>query len=90
MLQVRFAEVNRRALTELGVSFFTGVARLQELGRAARTTQQFPAPEFDDDEGLVFSDFLNLFLFNNKYNVGARASRRCKQTATSRAWPSRT
>ena len=24
MLQVRFAEVNRRALTELGVSFFTG------------------------------------------------------------------
>ena len=68
MLQVRFAEVNRRALTELGVSFFTGVNGFKNwTGRT--TTQQFPAPEFDGDE-LVFSDFLNLFLFNNKYNVG--------------------
>ena len=68
MLQVRFAEVNRRALMELGASFFTGVGGFKNwTGRT--TTQQFPAPEFDDD-GLVFSDFLNLFLFNNKYNVG--------------------
>ena len=69
MLQVRFAEVNRRALTELGASFFTGLAGFKNwTGRT--TTQQFPAPEFDADKGLVFSDFLNLFLFNNKYNVG--------------------
>ena len=69
MLQVRFAEVNRRALTELGASFFTGVDGYKNwVGRT--TTQQFPAPDFDDDEGLVFSDFLNLFLFNTKYNVG--------------------
>jgi pilus assembly protein CpaC len=68
MLQVRFAEVNRRALTELGVSFFTGAQGFKGwTGRT--TTQQFPAPEFDGDE-LVFSDFLNLFLFNNKNNVG--------------------
>ena len=68
MLQVRFAEVNRRALMELGASFFTGVSGFKNwTGRT--TTQQFPAPEFDED-GLVFSDFLNLFLFNNKYNVG--------------------
>ena len=68
MLQVRFAEVNRRALTELGVSFFTGAQGFKNwTGRT--TTQQFPAPEFDKDE-LVFSDFLNLFLFNNKHNVG--------------------
>jgi pilus assembly protein CpaC len=68
MLQVRFAEVNRRALMELGASFFTGVGGFKNwTGRTA--TQQFPAPDFDED-GLVFSDFLNLFLFNNKYNVG--------------------
>src|SRR5688572_25466529 len=70
MLQVRFAEVNRRALTDLGVSFFTGVAGYKNwVGRT--TTQQYPAPDFDNDEGLVFSDFLNIFLFNTKYNVGA-------------------
>lgn len=68
MLQVRFAEVNRRALTELGASFFTGAAGYKDwVGRA--TTQQFPAPH-PDGGGLVFSDFLNLFLFNNKYNAG--------------------
>ena len=70
MLQVRFAEVNRRALTDLGVSFFTGVTGYKNwVGRT--TTQQYPAPDFDNDEGLVFSDFLNIFLFNTKYNVGA-------------------
>ena len=70
LLQVRFAEVNRRALQELGVSFFTGSAGSHGwIGRS--TTQQFPAPRFDDDEGgLVFSDFLNLFMFNTNQNVG--------------------
>ena len=68
MLQVRFAEVNRRAITELGASFFTGPTGYKNwVGRT--TTQQFPAPEFEPDR-LVFSDFLNLFLFNNKYNAG--------------------
>jgi len=82
ILQVRFAEVNRRAMTELGVSFFTGPTGYKGyVGRA--TTQQFPAPEFDglsrtEENGqvtasgeLTFSDFLNLFVFNTKYNVGA-------------------
>lgn len=70
MLQVRFAEVNRRALQDLGASFFTGPAGYK--GWATRgTTQQFPAPTLDEDKGLVFSDFLNLFLFNTNYNVGA-------------------
>jgi pilus assembly protein CpaC len=69
MLQVRFAEVNRRALTDLGVSFFTGIDGYKNwVGRS--TTQQYAAPIFDKDKGLVFSDFLNLFLFNNKYNMG--------------------
>ena len=69
MLQVRFAEVNRRALSELGSSFFTGATGYK--GWVVRgTTQQFPAPIFEEDK-LVFSDFLNLFLFNTRYNVGA-------------------
>ncbi len=68
MLQVRFAEVNRRALQELGSSIFTGATGYRGwVGRG--TTQQFPAPDFEDDK-LVFSDFLNLFLFNTNYNVG--------------------
>lgn len=69
MLQVRFAEVNRNAMRELGSAFFTGATGSRNwVGRA--TTQQFPAPDFEDDD-LVFSDFLNLFLFNTDYNVGA-------------------
>ena len=40
MLQVRFAEVNRKALTELGVNLF--VNRAQFAARS--TTQQFSAP----------------------------------------------
>jgi pilus assembly protein CpaC len=69
MLQVRFAEVNRRALTELGASFI--VNRQDYSGRS--TTQQFPAPEIDDDRagGFVFSDFLNLFFFNRDEGWGA-------------------
>ena len=62
MLQVRFAEVNRRALTELGTSF--AVNRADYGGRIA--TQQFPTPNLDDEanNGFVFSDFLNVFFFN--------------------------
>jgi pilus assembly protein CpaC len=70
LLQVRFAEVNRRALQELGVSFFTGLSGFKDY-MARGTTQQFPAPDFDNEEGVVFSDFLNLFVFNTKENVGA-------------------
>lgn len=68
LLQVRFAEVNRQALTEAGVSFFTGATGYKDwIGRS--TTQQFSAPIFDEDK-TTFSDFLNLFVFNTKYNVG--------------------
>jgi pilus assembly protein CpaC len=68
MLQVRFAEVNRRALQEVGVSLFTSAAGFKNwVGRS--TTQQFPAPDFSDD-GLVFADYLNIFLFNNEHGLG--------------------
>jgi pilus assembly protein CpaC len=81
MLQVRVAEVSQRALLELGASFFTGPAGYKQwVGRV--TTQQFPAPDFSgrlgpppptdpQSEGkLSFSDFLNLFVLNTKYDVG--------------------
>jgi pilus assembly protein CpaC len=49
MLQVRVAEVNRQALTELGVNFFTGPTGVGDwVGRS--TTGQFPAVEFKDLE----------------------------------------
>lgn len=68
LLRVRFAEVSRSAMTELGVSLFTGPGGYKNwLGRS--TTDQTPAPEFNDGK-LVFSDFLNLFFFNTKEQLG--------------------
>ncbi|MCX6544249.1 MAG: type II and III secretion system protein family protein [Acidobacteria bacterium] len=69
MLQVRFAEVNRRATEELGVNLFMGPNGQNDYV-ARTTTQQFSAPGFDQ-ETTTFSDFLNLFVLNRKYNVGA-------------------
>jgi pilus assembly protein CpaC len=87
LLRVRFAEVSRSALTELGVGFFTSpTGAAQWLGRT--TTGQFPAPTWTDQkwakssldfgsdissaEGkFAISDFLNLFLFSAKYDLGA-------------------
>lgn len=68
MLRVRFAEVSRSALQELGASFFAHGARSKWYGRT--TTGQFPAPEWDKDGKLVFSDFLNLFVLNSKEGLG--------------------
>jgi pilus assembly protein CpaC len=69
MLQVRVAEVNRRAVKQLGVNFIS----TRPNATARVTTQQFPAPDFDDDSagGLKFSDFLNIFFFNRQEGLGA-------------------
>jgi pilus assembly protein CpaC len=87
LLRVRFAEVSRSAMQELGVSLFTSPTGIENtLGRV--TTQQFAAPGFDKlkyskDSGdfgapvtsaegeFTFSDFLNLFLFSERYDLGA-------------------
>lgn len=70
LLRVRFAEVSRNALTELGASFFAnGYQDGRWFGRT--TTQQFPAPQWDSDGKLVFSDFLNLFLADATNGIGA-------------------
>jgi pilus assembly protein CpaC len=95
MLQVRIAEVNRRALLELGVNFFTGPTGVGDwIGRS--TTGQFPSVEFSElarsvvtggngarttaaSGKMEFSDFLNIFLFNTNWNAGTLV-RALKQT----------
>jgi pilus assembly protein CpaC len=87
MLRVRFAEVSRSALTELGASIFTSPTGINNtLGRI--TTGQFSSPDYSDlswskansDFGssvtaasgkLNFGDFLNFFLLSEKYDLGA-------------------
>ena len=87
LLRVRFAEVSRSAMQELGVSLFTSPTGIENtIGRV--TTQQFAAPGYDKlqyskDSGdfgapvtsasgeFTFSDFLNLFLFSERYDIGA-------------------
>ena len=87
MLQVRFAEVSRRALRELGVSIFTSPTGINNtIGRV--TTGQFSAPGFANLEWtkesgkfgaevasasgeFTFGDFLNIFLLSQQYDIGA-------------------
>jgi pilus assembly protein CpaC len=71
MLRVRFAEVSRSALQELGAAYVANGYKSDWFGRV--TSQQFAAPDFDSDRanGLTFSDFLNIFVFNTKHNIGA-------------------
>ncbi|HEY6362641.1 MAG TPA: pilus assembly protein N-terminal domain-containing protein [Vicinamibacterales bacterium] len=86
LLKVRFAEVSRSALTELGLSIFTSPLGVNNtLGRI--TTQQFSSPGFEDftwkkesgnfgapvteAEGkFTFSDFLNFFVLSERYDLG--------------------
>ena len=86
LLRVRFAEVSRQAVSELGASYVTSPTGIKNnIVRA--TTQQFAAPTISDmawtkasdkfgsdvtgASGKVsFSDFLNFFLFNEKYDIG--------------------
>ncbi len=78
MLQVRVAEVNRRALREAGLGLF-----LTRQDLAARsTTQQYAGPDFqaqnstmigqppDVPSDLNFSDYLNLFFFSRSAGIG--------------------
>lgn len=71
MLRVRFAEVSRSAMQELGASYILDQFKNDWYGRG--TTQQFSAPNFDSSNPnqLDFSDFLNLFVFNSKHGIGA-------------------
>ena len=73
LLRVRFAEINRSAMTELGVSLFSDG---YEKKFGSTSTQQFPSPIFDQanpmvNKSLIFSDYLNLFFFDQVNQLGA-------------------
>ena len=70
MLQVRFAEVDRQALTDAGISIFTGPGGYKDW--LVRITPNSAAPTFTDVSGgqITLGDLLNIFAFNTKYNVG--------------------
>jgi pilus assembly protein CpaC len=76
MLQVRFASIDRAALAELGLNFFSRNPKL--IG--SLSTQQFQAPRFSQlqfqnqefsNTTVNFADLLNLFLFRPDLNIGA-------------------
>jgi pilus assembly protein CpaC len=67
MLKVRFAEVSRSAMQELGASFFSNGYKSEWFGRVA--PPGVPSPTFDEGK-LIFSDFLNLFVFNSQEGLG--------------------
>jgi len=72
LLQVKFAAVNRVALTQIGFNLFSTNQKLEGvLG-----TEQFPAPRFSPLQpgtptSVSFSDLLNLFAFRPDLNFGA-------------------
>jgi pilus assembly protein CpaC len=71
LLNVRFAEVNRTALQELGINVFGGPTGADGwMGHSS--TQQFTMPVYDADKKYWKSaDFLNLDVFNVKEQIGA-------------------
>lgn len=76
LLQVKFAAIDRAALTQIGFNLFsTNDKMLGSLG-----TQQFPAARFSplqvqggsvSGNTVNFSDLLNLFAFRPDLNIGA-------------------
>jgi len=68
MLRVRFAEVSRSALQELGATFVANGYKSDWFGRTQ--PPGVPAPDFQKDGSLTFSDFLNIFVFNAKEGLG--------------------
>ncbi len=70
MLRVRFAEVSRSAMQELGVSMFANGSGSSDQWYGRSAPSGASGPNFEDGK-LVFSDFLNLFIFNGKENLGA-------------------
>src|SRR5688572_16334773 len=70
MLSVRFAEVNRSAMQELGVNFFGGPTGADGW-QGRTTTQQFPAPTYDPEKKVWLTpDFLNVMAFQVKDQLG--------------------
>jgi pilus assembly protein CpaC len=86
LLRVRFAEVSRTAMSEWGMSIFTSATGIgNTIGRSTTQQYPAPgyqdlawtkaSPDFGSDVTsasgkIVFSDFLNLFLLNQQYDLG--------------------
>jgi pilus assembly protein CpaC len=75
LLRVRFAEVTRSALTQLGLSLLTTPNGIGGNLLGQTGTEQFASPGFtsagSSGTAVTISDFLNVFLFSTKYNIGA-------------------
>jgi pilus assembly protein CpaC len=86
LLKVRFAEVSRRAVMELGVGLFTSPTGINNtIGRvspgtgaptfdnltATKISSSFGADVTSASGEFTFGDFLNIFLFSQKYDLGA-------------------
>jgi pilus assembly protein CpaC len=79
LLKVRFASIDRNAISQLGINLFsTGAANT--IGRI--TTEQFPGPGLSTQQSantgtsnpatpFAFSDLLNIFLYRKDLNLGA-------------------
>jgi len=77
MLQVRFAEVNRSVVSQLGVNIFHNFGSKMP---ALTTTQQFAPPQLGESTStaggaatnkFTFSDLLNVFVFRPDIDLGA-------------------
>jgi pilus assembly protein CpaC len=76
MLQVKFASIDRVALSQIGFNFFSTNAK----GIGALGTEQFQSPRFSQlqvqngsvpNTSVNFADLLNLFVFRPDLNFGA-------------------
>ncbi|MGO9261946.1 MAG: type II and III secretion system protein family protein [Bryobacteraceae bacterium] len=76
LLQVKFADVDRVALTQIGFNLFS----LNPKFTGETSTQQFTPPKFSqvqsgaggtNSNSVNFSDLLNLFIFRPDLNIGA-------------------
>ena len=67
LLKVRFANVDRAAGTDLGVSFATGA--FNQLSSV--TSGQFGSTNFNSSGGFTLSDAMNILLFRKDINVAA-------------------
>ena len=86
LLRVRFAEVSRSALTEFGISYFTSPTGVKNtIGRVttqqfpgaqfadlawSKASSSFGSDVTSAEGKLSFADFLNVFLLNQKWDLG--------------------
>ena len=71
MLQVRFASIDRTALSQVGFNLFSNGSKTLGVG----STEQFQAPRIsqlnNSTTSVNFADLLNLFIYRPDLNIGA-------------------